>query len=76
MKAGEDTLPWAISCFFFNEKKINIFRVMHIALFAEVIYCLQILLKKKIIIYFFSYKVTFSMTKVNFDSLILLKEKV
>ena len=27
---GEGTLPWAIS-FFLNDKKINIFRLMHIA---------------------------------------------
>ena len=33
---GEGTLPWAISFFFLNEKKINIFRLMHIALFLKV----------------------------------------
>ena len=32
--AGEDTLPWAIS-FFLNEKKMNIFCLMHIALFLS-----------------------------------------
>ena len=31
-------LPWAISLFFLNEKKINIFCVMHIALFLKVTY--------------------------------------
>ena len=35
---GESTLPWAISFFFLNEKKINIFRLMHIALFLKVTY--------------------------------------
>ena len=39
---------------------------MHIALFMKVIYWNQILLKKINIIYCFSYKVTFSMSKVNF----------
>ena len=37
-KVGESTLPWAISIFFLNEKKINIFRLKHIALFMKVIY--------------------------------------
>ena len=65
------TLPWATSChglsrFFLNQKKINIFRLMHIALFVKVMYWIQILLTKKIILYCFSYKVTFSMSKVNF----------
>ena len=37
----EGTLPWATSClgpscFFLNERKINIFRFMHIALFLKV----------------------------------------
>ena len=30
-------LPWVIS-FFLNEKKINIFRLMHIALFLKLTY--------------------------------------
>ena len=34
---GEGTLLWAIS-FFLNEKKINIFRLMHITLFLKVTY--------------------------------------
>ena len=34
---GEGILLWAIS-FFFNEKKKNIFRFMHIALFLKVTY--------------------------------------
>ena len=37
---------------------------MHIALFIKVIYWVQILLKE-IILYCFSYKVTFSMSKVS-----------
>ena len=41
---GKGTLPWAIS-FFLNKKKINI---LNIALFIEVIYWIQILLKKKL----------------------------
>ena len=48
---------------------------MHIALFIKVIYWIQILLKKKIF-YCFSYKATFSMSKVNFWFSILLKQKV
>ena len=39
---------------------------MHIALFLKVIYYIQILLKKNHILYYFSYKVTFSMSKVRF----------
>ena len=40
---GEGNLPWATPClgasrFFLNEKRINIFRLMHIALFFKVIY--------------------------------------
>ena len=60
-RVGENTLPWATPClgpsrfFFSNEKKINIFRLMHIALFL-----------KNHILYCFSWKVTFSMSKVNF----------
>ena len=38
---------------------------MRIALYIKVIYWIQSLLKK-IILYCFSYKVTFSMSKVNF----------
>ena len=38
IKWEEGTLPWAISFFFFNEKKINIFRLVHIALFLKVTY--------------------------------------
>ena len=34
---GEGTLPWPIS-FFLNEKKIDIFRLMHIALFFKATY--------------------------------------
>ena len=68
---GEGTLLWATPCLgpsriFLNEKKINIFRLMHIALFLKVIYQTQILLKKIHILYCFSCKVTFSITKVNF----------
>ena len=59
-------LSCAIS-FFLNEKKINIFRLMHIALFLKVTYCIQILLKKIHILYCFSWKVTFSMSKVKFS---------
>ena len=59
-------LPWAISFFFANEKKINIFRFIHIALFLKVTHLIQILLKKIHISYCFSYEVTFSMDKVNF----------
>ena len=33
-RLGEGTLPWAIS-FFLNEKNINIFRLMNIALLLE-----------------------------------------
>ena len=44
----------------------NIFRVMNIALFLKVTYEIRILLKKNHILYFFSWKVTFSMSKVNF----------
>ena len=56
-QGGEGTLLWAIS-FFLNENKINIFNLMHIGLF---------LTEKKIhIFYCFSWKVTFSMSKVNF----------
>ena len=36
------------------------------ALFIKVIYWIHILSKKKIILFCFSYKVTFSMSKVNF----------
>ena len=39
---------------------------MHIALFLKVTYQIQILLKKIHILYCFSSKVTFSMSKVNF----------
>ena len=58
---GEGTLLWTTPClgpsrFILNEKKINIFRLMHIALFSKVTY----------ILYGFSWKVTFSMIKVNF----------
>ena len=68
---GEGTLfghhlPWAISFFFLNEKKINIFRLMHIALFLKVTYKIQIFWKKNHILCCFSWKVTFSMSKVNF----------
>ena len=47
---GEGILPWATPClgpsrFFLNEKKINIFRLMHIALFLKVTYKIQIFLK-------------------------------
>ena len=40
---GEGTLPWATPClgpsrFLLNEKKKNIFRLMHIALFLKVTY--------------------------------------
>ena len=53
----EGTLPWANSClgpshFFLNEKK-NIFGLMYIALFIKVIYLIQMLLKKKFILFFF-----------------------
>ena len=58
-------LPWAIS-FFLNEKKIKIFRLMHIALFLKVTYEIQIWLKKIHILDCFSWKVTFSISKVNF----------
>ena len=64
---GEGTLPWATCClgpsrFFSKEKKINIFRLMHIALFLKI----QIFLKRIHILYCFFYKVTFPMSKVNF----------
>ena len=39
---------------------------MHIALFLKVTYSIQIVLKKIHILYCFSWKVTFSMRKVNF----------
>ena len=39
---------------------------MHIALFLKMKYWIQILLKKIYILYCFSWKVTFSMSKVNF----------
>ena len=58
-------LPWAIS-FFLNEKKIKNFRLMHIALFLKVTYEIQIWLKKIHILDCFSWKVTFSISKVNF----------
>ena len=43
LKIGEGTLLWATSClgpsrFLLNETKINIFHLMHIALFLEVTY--------------------------------------
>ena len=67
---GEGTLPWATPYLgpsrFFNEKKINIFRLMHIALFIKMTYWRQILLKKIHILYCFTWKVMFSMRKVNF----------
>ena len=39
---------------------------MHIALFLKVTYKIQILLKRNHILYCFFWKVTFSMSKVNF----------
>ena len=39
---------------------------MHIALFLKVIYYIQILLKKNHILYFLSWKGTFSISKINF----------
>ena len=38
MQVGKGTLPWAISFFFLNERKIDIFRLVHIALFLKVTY--------------------------------------
>ena len=38
--ALDHLLPWAIS-FFLNQEKINIFHLMHIALFMKVIYSMQ-----------------------------------
>ena len=43
MIVGEGTMPWATpslgpSHFFLNEKKMNIFRPMHIALLLKVTY--------------------------------------
>ena len=66
---GEGTPPWATSCFgpfrfFLNQKKRNIFCLLH--LFVKVIYWIQILLKKNKFLYCFSYNVTFSMSKINF----------
>ena len=65
------TLPWTTLClgpsrFLLNEKKINIFRLMNIALFFKVTYQIQILLKKNHILYCFSWKVSLSMNEVNF----------
>ena len=66
-KLGEGTMPWAI-WFFLNEKKINIFRLMHIVLFLKVIYLIRILLKKFTFyfILFIHILYCFSMSKVNF----------
>ena len=68
-RLGEGTLPWATPClgrsrFFLNEKKINIFRLRHIALFLKVTY--SNFVEKNHTLYCFSWKFTFSMSKVNF----------
>ena len=48
---------------------------MHIALLIKVIYWIQILLKTKIILYSFSYKVNFSMSKENFWCVTFIETK-
>ena len=50
--------------FFFSiEKKINIFRLMHIALFIKVTYYIQIILKKKLFFTVFLIKLLFQIIK-------------
>ena len=71
----EGTLPWAIS-FFFNEKKIDILCLIHIALCIKVIYWIQILLKKNIFYTVFLTKLFFWWAKSIFDSPVLLRQKV
>ena len=48
---------------------------MHIALLIKVIYWIQILLKEKFVLYCFSYKGTFSISKVNFLFLSFIETK-
>ena len=71
---GEGTLHWATSCrgpsrFFFYEKKINIFHLMHISLFLKV----QIFLKKFIFYTFFLKKLLSRWAKLIFGCSVLLK---